>query len=116
AENSPCYEDTHILKFNKNKKSFTPVDSISTIICDGLGIAKTRMRALIDGYQFNNKVLFDTHRSMTIALINLKAHRVIGYLIMPINRGYLINRYLKPELEKAFGSKDNEGVTVWLMY
>lgn len=116
AQNSPCYDNEDIFKFNENKKAFAVVDSVSSIICDGLGMAKTRMRVLIDGYQYNFKTLFDTHRSFTMVLIDSKAQKVVGYLVMPINFDYLINHLLKPELQKSFGGKGNEGITVWLVY
>ena len=116
ARSYPCYRRKSILKFNKNKKTFLPADTINSVICDGLRMAKTRMRGLIEGYQFNNKVLFDTHRSMTIALIDLNNRRVVGYLVLPINRSYLINQYIKPKLAEEFGGEESRGITVWLMY
>lgn len=116
AESKACYSDENVLKFNKREKKFIPTDTLSAVVCDGLGIARTRMRALVQSYQFNNKVLFDTHRSLTIALIDLKNHKVVGYLVTPIDQKYLINGYIKPKLAEAFGGNENKGLTVWLMY
>src|SRR5699024_563007 len=53
---------------------------------------------------------------MTIALIDLNNRRVVGYLVLPINRSYLINQYIKPKLAEEFGGEESRGITVWLMY
>lgn len=109
-----CLEDNSILRFDNQEQKFTQHQKHSEIICDGVGIASTRMKALIDDYRYNNKVIFDTHRSMTIALVNLTNRSVIGYLTMPINQDYMINEYLQPQLEEKFSRASNPGIVVWL--
>jgi signal transduction histidine kinase len=84
------------------------------MICDALGMARTRMKVLIDDYRWNNKVLFDTHRSMTIALINLHTQSIIGYFTFSVNQDYLIEDYMKPLLVKNFGSMEENGAVAWL--
>lgn len=116
ASSSACYDNQPILVFNEQQKRFVSTRNYDAVVCDAVGMARTRMRALIDGYQFNNKVLFDTHRSMTIALVNLSTQSVVGYLVMPINQSFLINEYLQPQLVKHFGGEKETGITVWLRY
>ncbi len=116
AASNACYENSSILKYESGQNAFTSTRDYGAVICDGLGMARTRMKALIEGYQFNNKVLFDTHRSMTIALVNLNSQSVVGFLVMPINITFLVEQYLQPQLVKAFGGADNNGISVWLRY
>lgn len=103
-----------ILKFDPHSQSFIESRNYPEVICDGMGIARTRMKVLISDYHYNNKILFDTHRSMTIALVNLTDRSVIGYLTMPINQQYMIDRYLQPLLKEKFGPSTNSGIIVWL--
>lgn len=115
TENSKaCREKSELLKYDRNSHAFYPVSDYPDFICDGMGIARTRMKVLIDEYRYNNKVIFDTHRSMTIALINLTDQEVFGYLTMPINQNYVVNEYLKNALVRKFGNADSSGVIVWL--
>lgn len=116
ASSYACYRHKPILIFQENAKQFVTTKNYGDIVCDGVGMARVRMRALIDGYQYNNKVLFDTHRSLTLALVNLNTQTVVGYLVLPINQKFLINDYLQPELVKYFGGKKDAGITVWLRY
>lgn len=114
ANTSNCQQQEHFLKYNPNENRFIKARGDAEIICDGMGMARTRMRVLMEEYNFNNKIIFDTHRSMTIALVNLTDSSVVGYLTMPTNLEYLTHHYLQPMLEKKFGSEQNSGITVWL--
>ncbi len=111
-----CHDGNYlpILRFNSQSRSFVESSDYPEVICDGTGIARTRMKALIADYRYNNKILFDTHRSMTIALVNLTDRSIIGYLTMPINQQYMIDRYLQPLLQEKFGPSTNSGIIVWL--
>ncbi|MGM0586991.1 MAG: sensor histidine kinase [Bacteroidota bacterium] len=111
---TPCKGDGTIYRFNANDQLFEPTNDYSDMICDGLGMARTRMKVLIDDYRWNNKVLFDTHRTMTIALINLHTQSIIGYFTFSVNKDYLINDYMKPLLVKTFGSMKENGAVAWL--
>ncbi len=116
AQSSPCYNHEPILVFEAEEREFISTRNYGAIVCDALGIARTRMKVLIEGYTFNNKVFWDTQRSFIIALVNVSTESVFGYLIMPINRRYLLSSYLQPKLEQAFGGPSNKGITVWLRY
>ncbi len=109
-----CQSEVELLKFSPAQQSFTKTENYSKAVCDGLNIARTRMKTIIGDYQFNNKLLFDTHRSMVIALVNLENHTVIGYLVMPIDKKYLLQQYIAPQLKQTFSPQSKAGVTVWL--
>ncbi len=109
-----CRDLEAFLKFNTGRDAFIPSEADTEIICDGMGMARTRMRVLMDEYKFNNKVIFDTHRSMTLALVNTEEREVIGYLTMPVNQQYLTEHYLQPKLQEKFGSQKQSGINVWL--
>jgi signal transduction histidine kinase len=111
---NPCGGDGSMFQFDPREQEFVEVHEYPDLVCDGLGITRTRMQALIDDYRWNNKVIFDTHRSFTIALINLHTQSVVGYFTFVVNQDYLINDYIQPLLTKTFGSMDQKGVTVWL--
>ncbi|MDZ7689877.1 MAG: hypothetical protein U5K69_01765 [Balneolaceae bacterium] len=110
----PCQDKSSILKFDKTQGDFLPTTDYSESVCDGLGIARTRMKVLIDEYRHNNKPIFDTHFSMTIALVNLEAQEIFGYLTMLIDQEYLVDKYLQKEIVNRFGNPDSSGVIVWL--
>lgn len=110
----PCEGEGHILRFDVGLNRFATTDHFPELVCDGLGMARTRMKVLIDEYRWNNKLFFDTNRSMTIALINLYNHSVIGYLTFVVDQDYLVNRYMAPMLQKKFGDSKKSGVVVWL--
>lgn len=109
-----CQEQETFLKYNSKTKRFEEAEADREIICDGMGMARTRMRVLMAEYNFSNKIIFDTHRSMTIALVNLTNRSIVGYLTMPVNQDYLTNEYLQPMLVEKFGGETNSGITVWL--
>jgi len=113
-ESKAWREKDELLKYDPGSRDFFTVSDYPDYICDGMGMARTRMKVLIDGYRYNNKVIFDTHRSMTIALINLTTKDVFGYLTLPINRDYVVETYLQNELVEKFGNADSSGVIVWL--
>ncbi|MFH5883386.1 sensor histidine kinase [Halalkalibaculum sp. DA3122] len=109
-----CQNETSLLRFDQLDRKFKPTTEYSEFVCDGMGIARTRMKVLIDEYRFNYKSIFDTHYSMTLALINLSEQEIFGYLTMLIDQDYLVNEYLHKELVRRFGNPDSSGVVVWL--
>lgn len=109
-----CQNKTSLLKYDKAGKKLVPTTDYPEFVCDGMGIARTRMKVLLDEYRFNYKSIFDTHYSMTLALINLSEQEVFGYLTMLINQDYLVHEYLQKELVSRFGNPDSSGVVVWL--
>ncbi|MFO7800196.1 MAG: ATP-binding protein [Rhodohalobacter sp.] len=115
SDSDACYDETQPLyKFNPDLKMFTMVNEVPDLVCDGFGISNSRVKALIDEYRFNNKVTFDAHRSMNLALINLDDRVVIGHLNFTINREYLINEVIAKKLKEQFGPTDKTGLVVWL--
>lgn len=114
ANMTNCQQKESFLKYDPQLNELAEAPGDNNIICDGMGMARTRMRVLMEEYNFSNKVIFDTHRSMTIALVNLKDNNVVGYLTMPINQDYLQDQYLQPMLVEKFGKSTNAGITVWL--
>lgn len=114
ANTNDCQNIELFLKYNAESNRLIKAPGKNEIICDGMGMARTRMRVLMEEYNYNNKIIFDTHRSMTIALVNLKDDTVFGYLTMPTNLEYLIGSYLQPTLKQKFGTEQNSGITVWL--
>lgn len=114
GDHAPCTDQQPIFKFDETQNHFVKTSQYPELVCDGVGMAKTRMKVLIDEYKWNNKLFFDTHRSMTIALINLYNQTVIGYLTFVVNQDYLVHDYLQPLLEKTFRKSSESGVVVWL--
>jgi signal transduction histidine kinase len=106
--------DSQVYRFNPSDKQLEPVQLVPETVCDGFGLTRTRMRVLINDYRWNTKVVFDTHRSMTVALINPRGHEVVAYLNFMINQDYLVNEFFSRELAATFGSRHESGMTVWL--
>jgi signal transduction histidine kinase len=103
-----------IYKFNPVSREFEELNEVSELVCDGLGLARSRMKVLIEDFRWNNKATFDTHRSMTLSLINLTEREVIGHLVFTINRDYLVGDYLAKNLVEKFGPSEETGIVVWL--
>ena len=111
-----CYNvDEPIYHFNLNSGVFTVSQETPKEICDGFGISKSRMNTIsLDEYRWNNKVAFDAHRSMTLALIDLEQRVLIGHLNFLIDADYLLEKILKPNLVSKFGDTEKSGMVVWL--
>ncbi len=111
-----CYRpDDPIYEFNESAGVFTVAQDTPKEVCDGFGISKSRMNTIsLDEYRWNNKVAFDAHRSMTLALINLEERVLIGHITFLINQDYLLNNILKPNLVSKFGETEHSGMVVWL--
>lgn len=114
ADNYACRDNQPLSKYNPDAQQFEKISDNPPVVCDGIGITRTRMNALVDSYQYNNKIIFDSHRSMTTALVDVPNHRVIGYLTMPINRDYLVNDFLQAFLQRWFRDRQNSDLVVWV--
>lgn len=114
AELNPCESDDSMLKYHPTDGEFYESNTFPDLVCDGMGMARTRMRVLIEDYRWNNKVIFDTHRSMSVAAINLHTNSVVGYFTFVVDQQYLENDLLQPQLKKKFQSKEESGVVVWV--
>ncbi|MDZ7681937.1 MAG: hypothetical protein U5J63_09580 [Fodinibius sp.] len=109
-----CQQREPILKYRSENDRFSPSSEYSEVVCDGMGIARTQMKSLISDYRYNNKVIFDSHRSLTIVFVNPSEQSIFGYLIMPFNQDYLRNNFLPKKLAEKFGTPDKSGMNVWL--
>jgi signal transduction histidine kinase len=106
--------DSAVFKFDQQKMDLVQVFEIPETVCDGFGLTRTRMRVLLSDYRWNTKVVFDTHRSMTVALINPRDHRIVGYFNFMINQENLVNDFFAKELAETFGTRHESGMVVWL--
>lgn len=109
-----CQDHSPILQYNAGTDKFARSPNYSDVVCDGMGITRTQLKSLISDYSYNNKVIFDTHRSITIALINPSKHSLFGYLTMPFNQDFLRSEFLPRVLTEKFGELKNSGMNVWL--
>lgn len=109
-----CQQHAPILEYNGTNDQFRRDSTYTEVVCDGMGIARTQMKSLINDYRYNNKVIFDSHRSLTIVLVNPSAHSIFGYLVMPFNQNFLRNSFLPRKLAEKFGSPQQSGMNVWL--
>ncbi|MGD8748069.1 MAG: HAMP domain-containing sensor histidine kinase [Balneolaceae bacterium] len=114
SDSDVCHEHANILKYDASSHRFQKTPQYSEVVCDGMGIARTQMKSLINQYKYNNKIIFDSHRSITIVLVTPSNHSIFGYLTMPINQNFLRNRYLPRKLADRFGHPENSGMNVWL--
>lgn len=110
-----CVEPTQtIYRFDASQNRFSPTDEVPQLACDGFGISNSRARAIVDDYRFNTRTTFDSHRSLTIALVDLTDNSIVGHLNLLIDREYLLNEYIADELRKSFGDAEESGIVVWL--
>lgn len=109
-----CDGNGPIQKFNKEGERLEWTYDVPEVVTDGIGMARTRMNASINDFEWQFRHFFDTHRSMTVAIINTEERYVIGYLNMLIDDEYLAQRYIAPRLENVFGGREESGLTVWL--
>jgi signal transduction histidine kinase len=101
------------LHYSRNLGRMELTDHYPEAVCDGINLARARMKSLIGEYQWNNRLIHDTERSMTVAMINLEDHSIAGYLNILVNEDYLINEFLAPGLAN-FGDTKESGMTLWL--
>tara|TARA_R100001143_G_scaffold52481_2_gene47696 strand:- start:69099 stop:70817 length:1719 start_codon:yes stop_codon:yes gene_type:complete len=111
-----CHKPKYpVYRFDYQSGQFLTSTDTPKEVCDGFGISISGLNTIsLDDYRFNNKMVFDAHRTMTSALINLSDHSVLGHINFVINREYLLNRILQPALESKFGSPEESGLVVWL--
>lgn len=112
----PCIDpEAPLYRYDPDRSQFLPQETSVELVCDGMGLARSRMRVLIDNYRWNNKSTFDTHRSMTLSMIDPDRGKVSGHLTFLIDRDYLIQEVLEPGLRDKFGEASESGVAVWLL-
>ena len=103
-----------VYKFDASQNKFITISDLPELVCDGFGISKSRARAIVDDYRFNTRTTFDSHRSITIALVDLTDNSVVGHLNLLVDEEYLLHDYIAGEFEKSFGSAEESGVVIWL--
>ena len=103
-----------VYRFDASRDTFVAVMNVPDLVCDGFGISKSRARAIVDDYRFNTRTTFDSHRSLTIALVDLTDNSVVGHLNLLVDKNYLVNDYIAGEMNKIFGSAEESGIVVWL--
>lgn len=111
-----CFQpDYPLYKFDPESKLFSMTNSSPKIVCDGFGLSKSRMNTIdLANYNWNNRTMFDSHRTMTLALINPDHDSVLGHVTFIINQDYLINGVLEPMLSEDFGNSAEAGMVVWV--
>ena len=114
SECEACDGNGSLQKFNPETSRMEWTNQIPDEVKDGIGMSRTRMRVLVQDYQYSTRVFFDTHRSLTIAFVNTETKQVVGYLLMTLNREYIIQEILEPMLLTTFGEEANNSVVVWL--
>lgn len=114
AECRQCDDGGRIQKYNPDTESFYWVDSTPEEVQDGVSMAQTNMSVLIGDYRWQTRVLFDTHRSLTVAIIDSREQELLGFINLLIDRDYLLDRYLRPKMKDLFEPADESGVVVWL--
>lgn len=103
-----------VFKFDQKTKRLNITSAVPDVVCDGFGLSKTRIKTLKGDYRSNNKVTFDSHHSMTLALINLTDMQVVGHLSFLIDDQFLVHDYIKKSLAEKYGQSNESGITVWL--
>lgn len=113
SDKTPCEQGNGVWEFDPKSGKFVWTTLFPDMVCDGMSIARTRMKVLLDDYKWNTKTTFDTHRSMNIAMVYPGDKKIMGYLILLINTDFLVNRYLTQELNQFFAKNNNE-FAIWV--
>lgn len=113
-DQDPCQSDQEVLFFDHTQSDFTIISNIPSVVCDGFSMAKTRMNVLVPEYKWPVRNIFDSYRTLTMALFNPELREVVGYLTLEINREYLTNEIIGAEIKQRFGSFEESGVSIWL--
>lgn len=114
SDSDVCQNQGPILKYHAGKNKLLPDSTYPDAVCDGMGIARTQVQSLVTDYRYNNKIIFDAHRSISIALVNSSENSIFGYLTMPFNQHFLTEYYLPKKLIEKFGNPNESGMKVWL--
>lgn len=111
-----CFKpDYPLYKFDPESELFSMTNNSPKEVCDGFGLSKSRMNTVdLENYNWNNRTIFDSHRTMTLALINPDSDSVLGHLTFVINQDYLLNGVLRPMLTEDFGNSTEAGMVVWI--
>ncbi|WP_020404180.1 sensor histidine kinase [Gracilimonas tropica] len=113
----PCEPGTEVYQYDPAQLQVVPVSEYPDILCDGVGITRTKTRIQLNdfNYRWNNNFEFDTHRSLNLGLINLAESRMIGVLTLTLDQDYITNEVLPPILKNYFGDSKETGIVVWVL-
>ncbi len=114
ATSEPCREDGSVLHYNRDIQNFETALNVPDVICDGLSMARTRMNVLAPEFKWPVRTLFDSYRTLTVALFNPGIQEIVGYLSLSVNRDYLVDEIIGPDIIQRFGYLEDSGVLVWL--
>lgn len=111
-----CFKpDYPLYKFDPESELFSMTNNSPKEVCDGFGLSKSRMNTVdLANYNWNNRTIFDSHRTMNVALINPDHDSVLGHVTFIINQDYLLNGVLRPMLAEDFGNSAEAGMVVWI--
>lgn len=111
-----CFQpDYPLYTFDPESELFSMTNSAPKEVCDGFGLSKSRMNTVdLSNYNWNNRTMFDSHRTMTLALINPDHDTVLGHVTFIIDQDYLLNGVLQPMLTEDFGNSAEAGMVVWI--
>lgn len=111
-----CFQpDYPLYIYESQAQLFSMTNSSPKVVCDGFGLSKSHMNTVdLSTYSWNNRTVFDAHRTMTLALINPDNDTVLGHLAFVINQDFLLEGVLRPMLEEEFGKASQAGVVVWV--
>ncbi|MFW6347464.1 MAG: sensor histidine kinase [Cyclonatronaceae bacterium] len=116
-DRKPCEIENGVYSvhfFDAGEKKFLPGREVPDRICDGITLARTRMRVLAPEFKWPVRGIFESSRTFTIALFNTDAREIIGYLSLDINQQYLVEEIIGRELLQRFGSSEESGISIWL--
>lgn len=114
ASFTSCAENGEMYKFDPVTRGMVRAEQPPKMVCDGIGLIRTRVNMLLDEYRFNTKRLFDANRTMNVALINHRGHGIVGYVSYVVNQDYLRDTFLPQELSVHFGTREESGMSVWV--
>lgn len=92
-------------------------EEVPQAVCDAILNSKTRARVLVedtDGYRWNAKISYDTHRSHTLAFLDLQNRTVPGHITFLFDERALVHGFIAPRLQERFGEEAESRMVVWL--
>lgn len=114
ASFTSCAEAGEMYLFDPSTRGLVRTNDAPKMVCDGIGLIRTRVNMLLDEYRFNTKRLFDANRTMNVALINHRGQGIVGYVSYVVNQYYLHDSFLPEQLSVHFGTKEESGMSVWV--
>lgn len=113
-EMDPCRKHEPILRYSSVKKKLIEANEYPESICSGMAKARSGMQSIVDYSGYTNKTFFDADKSVTIVFIDPSNESIFGYLVIVLNRDYLIQQYLPENLQERFGKGQHSGMQIWI--